>query len=153
MFFLLNKKQQFVLSTILRTMNSHTEPIFKSLSILPLSSLIEYFKIQFMYNFVNGELPGSFEFTWIRNENREGANLRPLLRNHTDIFIPPSRLISTDKFPLFNFPRVWSSFPDSIIKNLTSKSEFNSKLKTFYLNKLSSSYTYMQQITLSTLSS
>ena len=121
--------------------NSHTEPIFKSLSILPLSSLIEYFKIQFMYNFVNGELPGSFEFTWIRNENREGANLRPLLRNHTDIFIPPSRLTSTDKFPLFNFPRVWSSFPDSIIKNLTSKSEFNSKLKTFYLNKLSSSYT------------
>ena len=84
-----------------------------------------------MYNFVNGELPGSFEFTWIRNENREGANLRPLLRNHTDIFIPPSRLISTDKFPLFNFSRVWSSFPDSIIKNLTSKSEFNSNLKLF----------------------
>ena len=121
--------------------NSHTEPIFKTLSILPLTSLIEYFKIQFMFNFVNGELPGSFESTWIRNENREGANHRPLLRNHNDIFIPPSRLTSTDKFPLFNFPRVWSSFSDSNIKNLTSKPEFNSKLKAFYLNKLSSSYT------------
>ena len=49
--------------------NSHTEPIFKSLSILPLTSLIAYFKIQFMFNFVNGELPGSFKSTWIRNEN------------------------------------------------------------------------------------
>ena len=113
--------------------NSHTEPIFKSLSILPLTSLIAYFKIQFMFNFVNGELPGSFESTWIRNENWEGANLRPLLRNHNDIFIPPSRLTSTDKFPLFNFPRVWSSFSDRNIKNLTSKPEFYSKLKVFLL--------------------
>ena len=113
--------------------NSHTEPIFKSLNILPLANLIEYFKIQFMFNFVNGELPGSFESTWIRNENRDIANHRPLLRNHNDIFIPPSRLTSTDKFPLFNFPRVWSSFSDRNIKKLTSKPEFYSKLKVFLL--------------------
>ena len=123
------------------TYNSHTEPIFKSLSILPLDNLIEYFKLQFMFSFLNGSLPRSFDSTWIRNESREGGDHRPVLRNHQDIFIPPSRLTSTDKFPFFNFPRIWSSFPDNNIKNITSKPEFNRKLKAFYLENLSANYT------------
>ena len=43
------------------TYNSHTEPIFKSLSILNLDNLIEYFKLQFMFSFLNGSLPRSFD--------------------------------------------------------------------------------------------
>jgi hypothetical protein len=39
---------------------AHTEPIFKSLNTLPLPSLIEYFKLQFMQRFVQGHLPPSF---------------------------------------------------------------------------------------------
>ena len=129
--------------------NSHTEPIFKSLNILPLANLIEYFKIQFMFNFINGELPISFESTWIKNENREGGDLHPLLRNHADIFIPPSRLTLTDKFPLFHFPRIWSSFPDNSIKNLTRiQSQAKSILpgQTFF-------HLHLQQITLPALPS
>ena len=49
--------------------NSHTDPIFKSLNILPLTNLIEFFKIQFVFKFINGELPGSFDSTWTRNED------------------------------------------------------------------------------------
>ena len=32
--------------------NSHTEPLFKKVEILPLPKLIEYFKLQFMHRFV-----------------------------------------------------------------------------------------------------
>ena len=40
--------------------NSHTESLFKKCKILPLPSLIEYFKIQFMQQYVRGHLPVSF---------------------------------------------------------------------------------------------
>ena len=41
---------------------------------------------------------------WLKNEDRRQED-HPILRNHTELFIPPSRLLSTDK----NFPR--SAFP------------------------------------------
>ena len=121
--------------------NSHTDPIFKSLNILPLTNLIEFFKIQFVFKFINGELPGSFDSTWTRNEDRRGdGSLLPQLRNHADIYIPPARLSSTDKFPLFNFPRIWGSFPEDSIKNLISLIKFNVKLKAYFLEKLPLNY-------------
>ena len=121
--------------------NSHTDLIFKSLNILPLTNLIEFFKIQFVFKFINGELPGSFDSTWTRNEDRRGDGaLLPQLRNHADIYIPPARLSSTDKSPLFNFPRIWGSFPEDSITNLTSLIEFNVKLKAYFLEKLPLNY-------------
>ena len=50
--------------------NSHTEPIFKSLGILPLNSLIKFFNLQFMQNYVQGFLPTSFNTVWLTNEER-----------------------------------------------------------------------------------
>jgi hypothetical protein len=53
--------------------NAHTEPLFKSCAILPLKSLCEYFKIQFMQKFTRGFLPSSFEEVWISNKIRRAA--------------------------------------------------------------------------------
>ena len=41
--------------------NSHTEPIFKSLKILPLPKLSEFFKLQFFQQFKQGLLPSALK--------------------------------------------------------------------------------------------
>ena len=50
--------------------NSHTEPLFKRLQVLPLPDLISYTKIQFMQRFKQKFLPSSFEETWVFNDIR-----------------------------------------------------------------------------------
>ena len=50
--------------------NSHTEPLFKKLEILPLPDLISCAKIQFMQRFVQKNLPISFNDTWAYNSIR-----------------------------------------------------------------------------------
>ena len=119
--------------------NAHTEPLFKKSNILPLSKLIEYFKLQFMHRYIIPETPSSFDNMWQRNEERR----RPLehsLRNMSDFFVPPSRLVSTDNFPLVLFPQLWNNFDDVSIKSIVSKTEFNSKLKCHLLKDLSENF-------------
>ena len=114
--------------------NSHTDLIFKSLNILPLTNLIEFFKIQFVHIQIHQWRAAWLIWLHLDQEWRpkgDGA-LLPQLRNHADIYIPPARLSSTDKSPLFNFPRIWGSFPEDSIKNLTSLIEFNVKLKAYF---------------------
>ena len=119
--------------------NSHTEPLFKISRILPLPLLIEFFKLQFMLGFLNNLLPSSFDNMWTVNAARRLCD-QPILRNHYSLFLPTSRLSSTEKFPLLNFPRLWSNFPDTNIKQMTSKPEFNSKLKCYFLDSLTLNY-------------
>ena len=45
--------------------NSHTEPLFKKLGVLPLPDLISITKIQFMQRFKQKFLPTSFDDTWV----------------------------------------------------------------------------------------
>ena len=100
--------------------NSHTEPLFKISRILPLPLLIEFFKLQFMNGFLNNLLPSSFDNMWTVNAARRLCD-QPILRNHYSLFLPTSRLSSTEKFPLLNFPHLWSNFPDTNIKQITSR--------------------------------
>ena len=67
------------------TFNAHTEPLFKKLNILPLSKLIDYFKLQFMHRFTLREIPSSFNNTWVKNEERRRQDER-VLRNQNDFF-------------------------------------------------------------------
>jgi hypothetical protein len=54
--------------------NSHTEPLFKKCEILPISLLIKYFKLLFMYDFKNDLLPLSFKNTWMTNAERRNTD-------------------------------------------------------------------------------
>ena len=54
--------------------NSHTESLFKECKILPLPSLIVFFKLQFMQQYVRGHLPVSFNDVWIRMDARRQAD-------------------------------------------------------------------------------
>ena len=118
--------------------NAHTEPIFKSLSILPLDKLIYFFNLQLMQRFKQGFLPVSFNDTWSTNNFRRDSNFEISLRNENEFAIPFARLSSSDKRPLINLPRLWQNFSDESIKIIRNRPEFNSKLKIFLLNQLSS---------------
>ena len=117
--------------------NSHTEPIFKSLQILPLPDLIEFTKIQFMQRFTQKYLPESFSNTWVKNSIRNIGENEIVLRNANQLQLDTHRLSSFAKNPLFNFPKIWELFPDEQIKFIRNIIEFDSKLKNFFLNDLS----------------
>ena len=54
--------------------NSQTENFYKECKILPLPSLIKFFKLQFMQQYVRGHLPVSFYDVWIRMDARRQAH-------------------------------------------------------------------------------
>ena len=123
--------------------NAHTEPIFKSLNILPLESLVRFFNLQLMQHYHQGFLPSSFNLVWITNQERrteEGRNEdhRMLLRTNQNLYIPFARLTFSQKFPLINLPKTWINFANENIKILRNKVEFNFELKKHLLNELSS---------------
>ena len=65
----LRVKQRNAIRTItLSKYNAHTLPLFKTLKILPLDSLIYFFKLQFMSKYVQGLLPVSFNNVWVKRE-------------------------------------------------------------------------------------
>lgn len=132
-------KQKMAIRILCNTSyNAHTEPLFKSCGILPLPSLCEFFKIQFMQKFTQGYLPCSFNDVWITNRIRRADQDQVELRNNDDLYIPFARLTSTERQPLSGFPKLWATFPDEQIKFIRNVPEFNLALKKHYLNLLSS---------------
>ena len=126
--------------------NSHTESLFKKCNILPLPKLIEYFKLQFMHQFIQGFLPISLKNTWTtneyRNRTREYNNEREFypLRNSNDLYIPPARLKMTEKHPYHSFPKLWSEFQEHNIKIQREKPIFNLLLKRHFIDNLQTNY-------------
>ena len=118
--------------------NSHTEPLFKKLGILPFEKLAIFFKIQFMQHFTQKFLPISLRDMWITNIIRRQDQAHVELRNDDQLHIPFSRTNLTAKLPVANFPSIWTDFPSEEIKFIRNKIEFNYKLKFFLLNQLSS---------------
>lgn len=127
--------------------NAHTEPIFKKLRILPLPLLIEFFKVQFMFNFVKNDIPVAFANYWVINREVRLRNLNVNeedlfeLRNDYDFFIPFSRLVNTENFPYISYPKLWNNFRDSPLTLAKNKVEFKNKLKENLLERLNLNYT------------
>ena len=118
--------------------NAHTEPLFKKFEILPLPDLITFSKIQFMQRFTQNLLPCSFNDTWVKNAIRNIGENEIQLRNRFQLQNFYSNLARLDSFPLYSFPKIWESFPSEQIKIIRKISDFDAKLKTFFINDLSS---------------
>jgi hypothetical protein len=135
---ILTKLQKKSIRIITRSSyNSHTEPLFKAIGILPLNYLISFFKILFMYDFTNKLLPESFSNTWMSNatvRNVDGTDIR-LLRDDNLLYVPFIRLEHFVKFPLADFPRTWNDFNNAVSAN--TRGVFKSLLKEYFLDKLS----------------
>jgi hypothetical protein len=118
--------------------NSHTEPIFKMLEILPLSNLIEFQKIDFMQKFINKNLPSAFDNMWLANaKRRTGDEEARVLRNAESLYVPLARTNLGQRLPLVEFPKTWNNLQDQSIKNEKNQKQFRKKLKSHLLNKLS----------------
>ena len=81
-------------------------------------------------------LLSSFEETWVLNDIRHIGENDIQLHNHEKIQPVHSTLTSLYIFPLFN-SKIWQDFPDKQIKIGQKTTEFDAKLKTFFLNDLS----------------
>ena len=121
--------------------NSHTEPLFKKLQVLPLPDLITFSKLQFMHRFSQKFLPSSFNDTWIKNSIRNIGENEIQLRNFNQLQHAHSSLSSLDVFPLYNFPKLWQEFPDEQIKIVRKPIEFDIKLKKYFINDLATNIT------------
>ncbi len=135
------KKQKAAIRIISQVKHSaHTEPLFRSLEILPLPSLISFFKIQFMQQYKWGLLPVSFNNIWVTREAHRAQSTPMVLRNDADFYIPASRLTQCSLLPYYSLPRIWSEFDQlhPAISILKDKTEFNRELKIHFINKLSS---------------
>ena len=101
-----------------------------------------------MYDYINHRLPCSFDYTWIRNNQRAER----ALRNARSFDIPYVRLQSFKNFPLSKFPSLWNEIiitntnmnllqinNDNDIYTFTeimTKKQFSKKLKQLLLNEL-----------------
>jgi len=116
--------------------NGHTESFFKKSKILPLPDLVTFFSLQFMQQFTQSLLPSSFDNVWTNNAMRDPSGRRYQLRNDDDLYIPPARLVSTEKHPFHLFPKIWHNFNEHDIKIERAKPIFNFKLKKYFLQDL-----------------
>ena len=106
------------------------------MAILPLESLIQFFKIQFMHKYVQGFLPSAFNNVWVNRENMRGADFSVALRNSDNLYIPTALLAQTERLPIYLFPRLWSEFPREDIKICRNSIQFNTLLKNNFLELL-----------------
>jgi hypothetical protein len=137
----LEKKQKDAVRIVtMSRYNSHTEPLFKKLNILPLKLLIMYFKLQFMQQFKFNHLPAAFDNMWTSNQDRfANQNLMPL-RNNDDFYVPYARTNLIERLPFFSLPKFWNEFLDDVLKSESNKIVFNAKLKGHFMDQLNADY-------------
>jgi hypothetical protein len=94
-----------------------------------------------MQHFKQKFLPVALQDLWITNAIRRQDQAEVTLRDDDILHIPFARTNFTYNLPLTSFPRLWVEFLDEGIKILLDKIQFNSKLKFYFLEKLSSQIT------------
>ena len=120
---------------------SHTEPYFKKLEILPLLQLAENNKIILMQQSIQKLSPTALHDIWIKNRDQrrlldQNFNL-PDLRNDDDYFTPYYRTNQISRFPEYSLPNLWNQLPPTI-QILRRKTDFSLALKQHFINNLSS---------------
>ena len=94
--------------------NSHTEPLFKRLQILPLPDLISFSKLQFMHIFSLKFLPSLFNENSVRNIGENEIQLP----NFDQLQHAHSNLTSLDIFPSTTF-RIYGKISRTSILKLS----------------------------------
>ncbi len=102
---LLTKQKAAIRIIANKKYNDHTEPIFKTLSILPLNDLITHANLKFFHSYVYNYIPSAFVDTWTTNRHNRDNDDR-LLRNDDEFFILRFRMDFIARLPLFNLPKI-----------------------------------------------
>jgi hypothetical protein len=114
------KLQKKAIRTITRSKyNSHTEPIFKKLSILKLPDLFLINSLKFYFKYINAKLPAYFLQYNIAHIYQSHDHHT---RNCRKFTVSTTRLDITKRCIRYNIPSVLNSFPDLVISKVTSHS-------------------------------
>lgn len=122
--------------------NAHTQPLFKTHEILPFNDLCDYFKIKLGQNILQKTVPASLRSMLETNLDRrqnQGDNNNIHLRNDGDLYIPKFRTLQLERFPPCILPKLWNTLPPAI-QIVRKKSEFDTLLKDWFLNKIPDNY-------------
>ncbi len=87
--------------------------------------------MKFMHGFTHGSLPISFNEMWVLNRDR---NPEIALRNADNLYVPAHHFATTQRFPLFTFPKVWNEA--SAIKYNPSQRVFLKSIKSAMLDMI-----------------
>jgi hypothetical protein len=112
--------------------NTHTNPVFKELAILPYTKLIEYSKSMFMHSIEYKYAPSSFNNTWQKNHNRVDHDHN--LRNDNSFALPAPRIELFKRSPLYSLPLTWNNL--NTIKLQGNRTTFKIGLKENLLAEL-----------------
>jgi hypothetical protein len=119
-----------------RRYNDHTEPLFKELSILPLSDLILVSNLKLFHSYKFNYIPRAFLNTWqTAGEVRTEHHLE--LRNDGEYFIPRYRTEQIARMPLINLPKLWNLYSPDLTES-PNKSIFGRAVSLYFIHKLSS---------------
>jgi hypothetical protein len=131
---LLFAKQKACVRIILNAKyNAHSQPLFHSLGILPLESLINHQIGMLMHSIYYDYSLIDYERFFVKNENHHHYALRN--ENEFNFFVPRVRTDFLRRFPIFKFATVWNEI-ETYIKSIQSKVLFKTNLKYFMLNEL-----------------
>jgi len=113
-----------------KSYRSHTEPLFKSLSILTIHDLYESQVLLFMHDFKNNNLPKSFEHMFRLNSEIAERTTRQSHLYH----ISKPRTNYTSKLPNFTFPHIWNKYAPTLQLD-KSRYHIKTECKQMLLNK------------------
>ena len=133
------KQKQAVRIITASNYNAHTEPLFKSLKILPFPKLCTFFRLQFFQQFIQGFLPAALSNIWAKNSQRNTGS-QYNIRNSEDIQICTWRLSQFESFPLYSILKIWQNYTNENVKIQKDPSSFNFLLKQSLLQELNENY-------------
>ena len=114
---------------------SHTDPIFKSESILTISDLYKLHVSLFMFDLQNGSLPISFK-TYIQ-QSETATHYTMYTRQHGLLKKERARTTFSSKLPKHNFTNIWNNISGNI-RNAVNRRLFEFMLHNYYTDKYES---------------
>ena len=100
-------KNDLLEPSIIKKINSHSDPLFKQSGILKISDLYQIEVMTFMHDFANEKLPVSFKDVYKMN-----CNIRGIYETRQAHFlhIPRTKSRFVDRLPLYQFPEIWNNW-------------------------------------------
>ena len=114
---------------------SHTDPIFKSESILKISDLYKLHVSLFMFDLQNGSLPISFK-TYIQ-QSETATHYTMYTRQYGLLKKERARTTFSSKLPKHNFTNIWNNISENI-RNAVNRRLFKFMLHNYYTDKYES---------------
>ena len=122
------------------TYNSHTDPLFRSSQVLKVPDLHLYQSTLFMFDYVNKNLPSSFNNVFPYNRDIQTIHQT---RQSDVLYVPRCTSSFANKLPFYTLPKLWNQWADCAS---FSRNQFKQHIKSLtilgYKTQVKCSYAY-----------